>query len=984
MIISQNVEAKRILNNLTKKQKIISSKSEKIFSGLRIKEAADDAAGLAISERMRAQIRGFSQAARNIQDGISLLDVADGALASIQDPPLQRMRELAIQAANDTSTDIDRKMIQEEVNQIKAEIARVFRNDHFNTKNIFVQDIKKAKNAIPGMLSGDTLIKEYGLQVVAGKNDVLTFRLDDQQKQIILNAGYYNADQLVQALNTQFADAGTDVSVAFVGESLVYHSPTKRFDSFGGSMIEINSPSAYTSVIYDNSKHGYIYGAAYVGKQDLSSDVTINSSNKTLTFRVGNNGVFTDVNITLAEQTYTKQDLLDTLNSYFDSNNISVTATTDAYNALTIRHDICGADYTLSNLGGTAKAAILDRVVSTTVNEYVISGSNGSTAAFSGYNAITSVVIESGKNDTLRFSVDGTNYSITLNAGTYNQAALATHLNNIFTANSINVTAQYNGSNNLQFKHNSPGSHTVGTVSGAAAYTLFGLSGYTPTVTPGTFVMIEGNSTPQAGSHAKVTGQTNLANGAQIVTGYNDVLTFNKDGVSDSITLSAGWYSKASLLTEINSKLAGKNVTASYDSYERLVFTHDLAGGGHPLFPYSLHNFGGSALNTLMGTLISTGLSYGSAPYASYIYGQNSISNITIASGVNDGLTIRVNGADHNITLSSGTYTLAQLITHLNDLMNTEGIGADIQAVPSGTRLRVESKTPGTAIQLNSVTGSAVNDLFRNVTTTIYTTTYSAPNSTDTYIDGRMSLQDEIVISSGINDVLEFDLHNYDLGTIDRKSVTLAEGVYSAESFITMLNDKLSTGNHLVKAAIKDVNTPQGLRPMLNLTYSPGINGSFAIDGVGGSAAYTVFYPGPYDIKYSGGEVLNFQVGSNSGVSFNAGVQILMNNEIIGLDGVNMATRAGASQAISAVDNAMSMVSGTRATVGAQRNALETLYRNVTVMEENTTNAESRIRDSNVAQEMMEYVKTNILLQAANAMLAYAKQRPENILQLLR
>ena len=102
---------------------------------MRINRAGDDAAGLAISEKMRGQIRGLKQAQRNAQDGISLIQTAEGALNETH-AILQRMRELATQAATDTNTGVDRKEIQEEINQLAAEITRIADTTEFNTQNL--------------------------------------------------------------------------------------------------------------------------------------------------------------------------------------------------------------------------------------------------------------------------------------------------------------------------------------------------------------------------------------------------------------------------------------------------------------------------------------------------------------------------------------------------------------------------------------------------------------------------------------------------------------------------------------------------------------------------------------------------------------------------------------------------------------------------------------------------------------------------------
>ena len=118
MVITHNLmamSASRQFNMVNKRQE---KHTERLSSGYRINRAADDAAGLAISEKLRWQIRGLNQASDNIQDGTSLLEVADGALQEVH-LMLQRMKELSVQGANDTNSDEDRAAIQKEINQIR-------------------------------------------------------------------------------------------------------------------------------------------------------------------------------------------------------------------------------------------------------------------------------------------------------------------------------------------------------------------------------------------------------------------------------------------------------------------------------------------------------------------------------------------------------------------------------------------------------------------------------------------------------------------------------------------------------------------------------------------------------------------------------------------------------------------------------------------------------------------------------------------------
>jgi flagellin len=135
MRINHNIAALNTYNNFNKASQAQSNSMEKLSSGLRINSAKDDAAGLAISEKMRGQVRGLDQASRNAQDGISLMQTAEGALTETQDI-LQRMRELAVQSSNDTNTDADRGQIQKEVDQLAKEVTRISNDTEFNTKKL--------------------------------------------------------------------------------------------------------------------------------------------------------------------------------------------------------------------------------------------------------------------------------------------------------------------------------------------------------------------------------------------------------------------------------------------------------------------------------------------------------------------------------------------------------------------------------------------------------------------------------------------------------------------------------------------------------------------------------------------------------------------------------------------------------------------------------------------------------------------------------
>ena len=175
MVVQHNLtamNANRQLGITTGQQ---AKSSEKLSSGYRINRAADDAAGLTISEKMRSQIRGLNKASDNAQDGISLIQTAEGALNEAHSI-LQRMNELATQAANDTNTTSDRTAIQSEIDALTSEIDRISSTTQFNTQNLLDGKFS-AKNLQVGALNGQKIsitikaMSATGLGITAGTNN---------------------------------------------------------------------------------------------------------------------------------------------------------------------------------------------------------------------------------------------------------------------------------------------------------------------------------------------------------------------------------------------------------------------------------------------------------------------------------------------------------------------------------------------------------------------------------------------------------------------------------------------------------------------------------------------------------------------------------------------------------------------------------------------------------------------------------------------
>ncbi|WP_288477146.1 flagellin [uncultured Clostridium sp.] len=242
MIINHNMSAMNAHRQMGINNNMQSKAMEKLSSGQRINRAGDDAAGLAISEKMRGQIRGLDQASRNAQDGISMIQTAEGALGETQNI-LQRMRELAVQAGNDTNTTDDRKQIQQEINQLTNEVNRISNTTEFNTQKLIdgsaekgfklqiganenqsmTIDIKDMGSEALGITTEDKI--KYGqgadaiddtINITANKD--LTIEVDGIAKPIVIASGggggsTIKKEELVTKINSALKDAGLDATV---------------------------------------------------------------------------------------------------------------------------------------------------------------------------------------------------------------------------------------------------------------------------------------------------------------------------------------------------------------------------------------------------------------------------------------------------------------------------------------------------------------------------------------------------------------------------------------------------------------------------------------------------------------------------------------------------------------------------------------------------------------------------------------------------
>ena len=220
MVVQHNMQAanaNRMLNVTTSAQ---SKSTEKLSSGYKINRAADDAAGLSISEKMRKQIKGLDRASTNAQDGVSCVQTAEGALTEVHSM-LQRMNELAVQSANGTNSETDRKAIQDEVDQLSKEIDRLSETTKFNETYLLKGDSGSNGNT-KAFTAGDTIGTVDGVTVKAKKTTAATLSDNDDVKIGTVQLVSSNADITIEKADdansksanvTKVVSDGTNVTV---------------------------------------------------------------------------------------------------------------------------------------------------------------------------------------------------------------------------------------------------------------------------------------------------------------------------------------------------------------------------------------------------------------------------------------------------------------------------------------------------------------------------------------------------------------------------------------------------------------------------------------------------------------------------------------------------------------------------------------------------------------------------------------------------
>lgn len=445
MIIQANIPAmtasRLYKTNINSSQKT----AKKLSSGYRVNTAADDAAVLSISEKMRKQIRGLDAGAENARQGQSWVNIGDGALNEVTDM-LHRMSELAINSLNGTLTSQDRAALQAEFDQLQSEIDRISQSTQYNTQQIFEEHEPTYYT-----LEGNRFWLQSQYHTVTAGNNTLSVQTKKQSAdaaetvEITVPPGRYTTQELMDEIDDAFINSGKNEHGVNVEYTLAGTCNLNYED--GEDIVGVAGGLSYLFYdTYDRGSHGALIGTTtfYPG-----TALTIKENNNDLQFTIEDYaGNSKDISITIPTGNYTREKMIEFLNTKLTGT--GVTAST--YGDLSIQ--ISGEDYVVTGLKGDMfkiddprKEEELSSVFYDNVKYGQISETN---AYFKGGAVLTNkandtehnrFVINS-SNNTLKIRANGSSYTtITLANGSYTAYEMVTMLNQTFAANSLGLNA---------------------------------------------------------------------------------------------------------------------------------------------------------------------------------------------------------------------------------------------------------------------------------------------------------------------------------------------------------------------------------------------------------------------------------------------------------------------------------------------------------------------------------------------------------------
>ena len=935
MVIQHNIPALQTYNIVNNTSNSLQKSIAKLSSGLRINSAADDAAGLAISEKMRAQIGGLDKAVANTQDGISLIQTAEGALQETHSI-LQRMRELSVQAANDTLTQQDRSYIQVEIDQLNEEVTRIGNTTQFNKKKL---------------LNGEA---------------AALWSSDNNETKAIINGGLRKTDQFGQKVSVE---GNYKIRInATPGQAEVQKSDIMKIKHEDVVMNKsINSDAGVTDVAITNTPAGSYKmvlaeeaAPATAGKLTASYGIGGTSYNSTTDFE------YRAVNAPVTKITVETSDGVEIWSTsgsdLFKNVQEEGSTSADAQAAFFAGSEAVGFEtIDFAGVKDEIIAAAREKGITLEIND---DASTFTTRTINGTAPTINIKYET--------SANGANPTA---SPTVNTPGTAIAAEDVFTIGGVTNNLQ-NASVLFEVEHLDAVNNTVTLKATASRLSQDGVNS---TTTQDNIVL-----TYDAAEDEANTVNLDKLLGSPDGTSFVTIGLTGADGGGIS-TIQEGakfvYYIGAGADEDTNSNAIQIDVSASLDStwedkwdggpYAGQTLNYYLNGDSLDSTEVHFKNFN---LNEKTGVVSEGDITLSTDSTFK-------VTNGVLASDGIPGSTLASFDATYIGKVASGDVKLRDL----DKFWNSEGVF-----------MLDDAKT----ITLNQGNGNTAS-------VTLY--------ANDTLNDVAQKLNDAVATGLGqakyVDDATKFVSYVGNGSTTNSESVdgtfVIRSVVPGKSGEITLSGDEALLNafslNEIQKSKetsfsvdVMDAHTgemiKQGVKTTGNVAYGlidENVDVEFSeLSGI--SAAwnsnlnkFTYSTSTAETTLHLADNTTVLQIGANEGedLAMNIGD---MRSHALGLDGVNVMSHDRAARSITIIDNAIDKINTQRANLGAYQNRLEYTASNLTTASENLSSAESRIRDTDMAKEMMNFTKLNIMLQAGNSMLAQANQQPQNVLSLIR
>lgn len=685
LIVRTNMALMNAQNQFKINTKTKASSAEKLSSGYRINRAADDAAGLTISEKMRQMIRGLKMGTNNTEDGISWVQTGDGALEEVH-TMMHRMKELTVQALNDTNTPADRAALQAEFNELQSEIDRITGTTLFNTQHIFEEHQPTFHEYEGNVIWG----QGQPHMIANGANDLnITYQKDAaspvETLTLTVKPGLYTTQELTDEIDSFLTEHN-------ISDIVLEYTDKGSFNLAleGGEQID-SVTGGLSYLLYDVFTGGSV--GSLVGTTifpDEFSELLISNENNNMTFSIEDfDGNITHKSITIPNGSYNKQQIMDILNDKLRDTDVQAVEYGTGIKLSSNSSIITGFKGNMFKIDDGQTDNIYTSVFYDNVKYGSVSMTSG---YFQGADVLTTNAKDvehqkfniTASNNELILTANGntTPVTLTIPEGEYTASEMADKLNDLFIANNLDLNATvHNGSSfdGLKISSTIKGATSYVSMSpaGSAYETLFVKRSYNNYTTSASYYRETKNDILASFTGSKVLLGANVP--LTITTGSNDSFLLDIGDTNPyTITLNAGTYNDAEAIrAAIDDKLNGSSALSGYKGKINVT----LNSGKICLTANNVNDFNKITVkanganqgydNIFLGKNVTyttaTESATGTQTTKPTITLNTPISNPASIPAGNNSLTITSNGTSQKVTLPTGdNVTHNDIITAIN------------------------------------------------------------------------------------------------------------------------------------------------------------------------------------------------------------------------------------------------------------------------------------------------------------------------------